>query len=187
MTGINDIGFVPNDPVGTPDYNTRGVWSYAGQPQTLNDLTVSQVYDTINKVFKTALAGRNTNFVKNSMQNLVVTDDSGNRIPTAAFTVNGKAQVFEPQMPGSSDNGLCSYKSVSRDGATATVDVDLVNPAAADELKTTEFQFMTSAEINTYIQNVVQLSNPPGGAYNLAQSIFDALGGGHNYSQRNAR
>jgi hypothetical protein len=177
VTDIDDIGFVPAY-VGAPNYNTRGVWTYDGQPHTLNGLTVSQVYDAINAVFKTALAGQNTNFIKDSMQNLVVTDDSGNRIPTTAFAVNGTAKVFEPEIPGSTAGGLCSYKSVSRDGATATIDVDLVNAAAADDLKTTEFQFMTSAEINTYIQNVVQLENPSAGAYNLAQSIFDALDGG---------
>jgi hypothetical protein len=31
----------------------------------------------------------------------------------------------------------------------STASMDLVNPAAADDLKTTELQFMTSAEINT--------------------------------------
>ena len=62
---------------------------------------MSQVYGIINKVFETALAGQNTNFIKNSMQNLVVTDDSGNRIPTAAFTVNGKVQqVWAFGVPG---------------------------------------------------------------------------------------
>ena len=35
-----------------------------------------------------------------------------------------------------------------------------------------------SAEINTYIQDVVQLANPTAGAYTLAESIFEALGGG---------
>ena len=44
-------------------------------------MAVSQVYDAINAVFETALAGQNTNFIRNSMQNLVVTDDSGNHVP----------------------------------------------------------------------------------------------------------
>ena len=177
VTDIDDIGFVPAY-MGAPSYNTRGAWAYPGQPHTLNDLTVSQVYGKINKIFEHALGGANTGFVKNSMQNLVVTDDSGTRIPTAAFTVNGKAQVFPPEIPGSTAGGLCSYKSTSRSGASATIDVELVNPAAVANLKTTEFQFMTSAEINTYIQDVVQLENPTAGAYTLAESIFEALGGG---------
>ena len=54
----------------------------------------------------------------------------------------------------------------------------MINPDAAADLKSTEFQFMTSAEINTYIQDVVQLPNPTAGAYTLAESIFEALGGG---------
>ena len=49
------------------------------------------------------------------MQNRVVTDDSGNRIPTAAFTVNNNPKVFDVGIAGSSANGLVKYNSTTTD------------------------------------------------------------------------
>ena len=58
-----------------------------------------------------------------------------------------------------------------------TIDAELVNPAAEAGLTTEEFQFMTTAELNTYIQDVIQ--DPAAtNSYNIAVSIWDALGGG---------
>jgi hypothetical protein len=55
-------------------------------------------------------------------------------VPTAAFTVNGAAKMFQINISGSSANGIASYGSVSVTGNQATADVSLVNPKAAPQL-----------------------------------------------------
>ena len=67
------------------------------QPDTLNDMTLSQIYAQINTVFEKALAGTAfaaAGVIHKSFQDKVKLDDSGARVPTAAFTVNGAAKVF---------------------------------------------------------------------------------------------
>eukprot|EP01046_Picozoa_sp_COSAG06_P053464 COSAG06_NODE_9253_length_1946_cov_1.890954_3_plen_245_part_00 len=127
LTAINDNGFLG------PTYDNIGNFYWSGQPETLDGMTVAQVYTVINNAFKKALGGANSTFITDSMQNRVVTDDSGNRIPTAAFTVNGNPKVFDVGIAGSSANGLVKYNSTTTDtGGQVTIDAELVNPAVLE-------------------------------------------------------
>ena len=106
-----------------------------------------------------------------------MTGATNTRVPTAAFTVSGAAKMFQINISGSTAGGLAKYSSVSVSGNQATADVTLVNPAAASQLTAQNFELMTSAEINTYINDVV-VGTKATQPYTSAKSIFDALGGG---------
>ena len=179
MTSITDAGLTG------PTYDAQGDWAWgtsidgSDQPDTLNGKTLAQIYAQINTVFEKALAGTAfaaAGVIHKSFQDKVKVD-GGARVPTAAFTVNGAAKVFAIGISGSSANGLVKYSSVSVSGNQATADVTLVNPAAAPQLTAQNFQFMSSAELNAYINDVIVGPNALA-SYTAAKSIFDALGGG---------
>ena len=79
-------------------------------------------------------------------------------------------------LPGSTASGLLTYDSVDPGISTVGIDVSLNdNAALVTALNAHEFQLMTSAEINAWI-NDVWITNES--TYSNAVSIFDALDGG---------
>jgi len=79
-------------------------------------------------------------------------------------------------LPGSTASGLLTYNGVDPGISTVSIDVvPNVNAALITALNTHEFQLMTSAEINAWI-NDVWITNES--TYSGAVSIFDALDGG---------
>eukprot|EP01046_Picozoa_sp_COSAG06_P020380 COSAG06_NODE_1488_length_9290_cov_4.140899_8_plen_547_part_00 len=171
LTGTEDHKLTRDPPAG-PGANGS---FYYGQPETLDGMTVAQVYAAINTCFEKALGGANTKYLSDSRQNLVVTDDGGTRVPSAAVSIGGKAQLVNVAIPGSGAGGLVKYDSTGAGtGAAVSVSAELVNAAAAADLTTQSFEFMTSAEINAHINAVFGTT----ATYTVAKSIFDALGGG---------
>ena len=151
--------------------------NWANMKSTLDDMPVPRIYDEINKCFYTAL--NSATYAKATRQDMVFTTHR-----TAAYGSVTDPILAMCALPGSTNRGILMYTGSTKihdgftnDAAPYTGLFDSVFATLDDALARQDFQLMSSAEINTWI-NAHYLSGYTGTAYSNAYSIFDALGGG---------
>ena len=145
--------------------------NWPGIQATLDGLSIPQIYSKINSCFEHAL--NSATYARKTRQDMTFTG-----VRTAAYPYGSPAvdTLAMMPLPGSTASGLLTYDSVDPGISTVGIDVSLNdNAALATALNTHEFQLMTSAEINAWI-NDVWITNES--TYSSAVSIFDALDGG---------
>jgi hypothetical protein len=149
---------------------------YAGLATTLDGKTIAQVYAAINNAFSHAL--NSPTYAAASSQT-----GPGMNSPSAAILDGSKPKVVVMPLPGSTGGNVLAYNGVSTSGSSVTIAAAPRGYVAgkADALTTafnnSEFQLMTTQQINDTISNVI-FDGVASDAYTDAVSIFDALGGG---------
>jgi hypothetical protein len=150
--------------------------TYTGLQSSLNGHTLAQVYGAINVAFQTAL--NSPAYANKSLQNKV-----GQLSPGAAVLDNGKVKTVVCPLPGSTIYGILKYNGAVPDDQSVTINAAPLGYVVGKDdtlttaLNTSEFQLMTSAQINATISHVIFDGNMDA-AYTTAVSIFETLGGG---------
>lgn len=162
------------DSATTSDGTTNVNLNWAGVPSTLDGSSVVQVYAAINKCFSKAL--NSPVYAQQTRQDIVnaTADTCAYDIVSAGIT--NKLSMLP--LPGSTANGIIVPSSditVTSTGTGVNIDA-LIYPLdnLISALGAHNFEFMSTAEINTWI-NAVLVTN--GTTYSDAVSVFDGLGG----------
>ena len=146
--------------------------NWAGIPSTLDGSSVVQVYDAINKCFSKAL--NSPGYAEDTKQEMAVsTNDT-----TAYFTTGTLQTTAMMPLPGSTGNGIIvpgSDITVTSTGTGVNIHAPIYPlDKLVVALGAHDFEFMTTAEINTWINGFWVIN---GTTYNDAVSVFDGLGG----------